>query len=152
MAHKLKAADSWIRHFLNLSKKIINMWMYRVHTHRPYKGIELKNNLGRKEPLREWAGDRDGDVSNCNMGLFWVHCFGASLPGKVVIAGAKCTKQFRNTAQHKTARIYAQQQKGQYSNDTTIRLNTTSDKWKADKEQKRFFLTTIKDQANKWQP
>ena len=86
------------------------------------------------------------------MGLFWVHCFGASLPGKVVIGGAKSTKQFRNTAQHKTARIYAQQQKGQYSNDTTIRLNTTSDKFKADKEQKRFFLTTIKDQANKWQP
>ena len=50
VAHKLKAADSWIRHFLSLSKEIINMWMYRVQTHRPYKGVEPKSDLGRKEP------------------------------------------------------------------------------------------------------
>lgn len=70
--------------------------------------------------------------------IVWVHCLGPSFPRKVVIASTKSPKQFRNTAQHKTAWIHAQQQKGQCSNDNTIWLNITSDKWK-DKEQKLFF-------------
>lgn len=65
------------------------------------------------EPLRERAKDWDGDVSNSDMGLFWVHCLGPSFPRKVVIASTMSPKQFRNTAQHKTAWIHAQQQKGQ---------------------------------------
>ena len=107
----------------------------------PIQKYWTKEQLGPKratEPLREWAKDWDGDVSNSDMGLFWVHCLGPGFPRKVVIASTKSPKQFRNTAQQKTAWIYEQQQKRQYSNDTTIWLNTTSDKWK-DKEQKLFF-------------
>ena len=43
--------------------------MYRVHTHRPYKGIEPKSDLGRKEPLSLKENEQKAGTVMCRIAI-----------------------------------------------------------------------------------